>query len=527
MSMTRREALKLGGIGLLGAVALGTPIGRGLSAKSLSNLSSKSFPKRYAVPFARPPLAAFRHEGGVRYYDLTARQGAASIVPGLTTPVYGYDGTVPGPTIEVDRGTPVVLRMRNHLPATHHQHGHRMGISTHLHGSASLPQYDGYASDLTPTGFMKDYHYPNFQPARTMWFHDHAEHWTAQNVYSGLAGFYILHDPWERANLPQGEFDVPLLVADAMFAADGSLGYDDRSHSGLWGDVILVNGRPWPVMQVKRRVYRFRILAGTLARSFNFRLSTGHEVYVIGTDGGIMPQTVPVRSWRHAGAERYEVLIDFRRYNPGTRVELLNASNKNNRDYDHTGKVMAFDVVGDPVASDPTNRIPTTLLPNEVMELKPTKRTKERTFRVKRDDNVWTFGGMTWHDVVDSGFRKVLADPELDDVEIWTLHNSSGGWFHPVHTHLVDFQILSRNGKAPFPYERGAKDVVYLGEGETIRILMKFGPHRGRYMVHCHNLPHEDHDMMAQFSVGMKDASDDPNDPISAAPPVPDPTYRG
>jgi FtsP/CotA-like multicopper oxidase with cupredoxin domain len=120
-----------------------------------------------------------------------------------------------------------------------------------------------------------------------------------------------------------------------------------------------------------------------------------------------------------------------------------------------------------------------------------------------------------------------MAEPDRNAVEIWELTNTSGGWFHPVHIHLVDFQVLSRNGSAAnvLPHEKGGKDVVYVGENETVRVAMRFagpaaGPGwpepRGRYMMHCHNLVHEDHDMMMQFSVG------DPEhvlefDPIKAA----------
>jgi FtsP/CotA-like multicopper oxidase with cupredoxin domain len=142
-----------------------------------------------------------------------------------------------------------------------------LATSTHLHGSASLPQFDGYASDVTHPGFFKDYHYPNFQPARTLWYHDHGVHFTAQNAYSGLVGQYHMHDPMERQLLPQGDFDVPLIISDAMFAANGALGYDDNTHSGLWGDVILVNGKPWPVMKVQKRIYRFRVLNCSISRS--------------------------------------------------------------------------------------------------------------------------------------------------------------------------------------------------------------------------------------------------------------------
>ena len=161
----------------------------------------------------------------------------------LKTPVFGYDGVFPGPRIELNQGTPAVVRQRNHLPAVG-PFGQPNKTSTHLHGSASLPEFDGYASDVTAPGEFKDYHYPNFQPARTLWYHDHGVHWTAQQAYGGLVAMYLLHDKEESDLLPTGDFDIPLVVNDAMFAADGSLAYDDNSHSGLWGDVILVNGRP-------------------------------------------------------------------------------------------------------------------------------------------------------------------------------------------------------------------------------------------------------------------------------------------
>jgi FtsP/CotA-like multicopper oxidase with cupredoxin domain len=127
---------------------------------------------------------------------------------------------------------------------------------------------------------------------------------------------------------------------------------------------------------------------------------------------------------------------------------------------------------------------------------------------------------MTWEDVVNSGYRNVVSNPKLGDVQVWEIKNSSGGWFHPVHIHLVDFKILDRNGKAPYAFEQGPKDVAYIGENETVRAIMRFGSPNdtdvtGRYMIHCHNLPHEDHDMMTQFRVG----EDMPgNDPINADP---------
>lgn len=248
-------------------------------------------------------------------------------------------------------------------------------------------------------------------------------------------------------------------------------------------------------------------------------------MYVVATDGGLMPRSQAVKYWRHGMAERYEVLIDFSKYKPGQRIQLRNLSNANNRDYDNTNKIMAFDVVAPPSETemklDPKwNFIPTTLADSHVMGLTKDDAEEKRYFRVQRDDGVepWTINGVTWEDVIASNFKLASADPKLGSVEIWEIENKSGGWFHPVHIHLIDFQILSRNGKPPAAWERGPKDVVYIGENEKVKVIMKFGPHMGRYMVHCHNLPHEDHSMMFQFRVGLGEMDEDVNDPILAAP---------
>ncbi|MGC5076253.1 multicopper oxidase family protein [Agrococcus sp. DT81.2] len=530
MTVSRRDFLLLGGVGVLGAAAAMTVPLSSVDARSASRLSDRNMPRPFQSAFTQAPVLQPYATGRdpvdgspVHSYSVTAMAASAAILPRLMTPILSYNGIFPGPTISLDRGTKAVLRVRNQLPARHPIDDHLLSISTHLHGSASLPQFDGYASDVTNQGFKKYYQYPNAQPARTLWYHDHGVHNTALNVYAGLAGQYHIHDPLERQLLPQGEFDVGLTISDAMFASNGALAYDDEDHSGLWGDVMLVNGKPWPVMKVQKRVYRFRILNACISRSLRPALSTGDPITVVATDGGLMPTARSVSNYRHAGAERYEVLIDFRKYAPGQRIVLRNLSNENNRDYDHTNKIMAFDVVDTPVnTGDPTwNTIPTVLTGSEVMSLTPAQSTRTRRFRVKRNDrtNVWTIGDDgTWAAVVASGFRKVVANPGLNATEIWEFENSSGGWFHPIHMHLVDFQILSRNGRAPFPYELGPKDTVYVGEDETVRVLVKFGPHRGKYMLHCHNLPHEDHDMMVQFSVGLPDGAVDVNDPITAAP---------
>ncbi len=564
MTLSRRDALKLGGMSVVGGGALAVavnPLGQGgeASALSISRLSAANFPKLYTTTISKTPAAVPEMVNGVAHYEFSMRRNAlAQVLPGpLKTPVFGYEGTFPGPRIELRTGTPATIRHHNKLPTVGSM-GSPARTSVHLHGSASLPEFDGYASDTTAPGEYKDYHYPNFQAARTLWYHDHGVHWTAQQAYGGLAAMYVLHDREESTLLPTGDFDVPLVINDAMFARDGSLAYNDNTHSGLWGDVILVNGKPWPKMRVERRTYRFRILNCSISRSYKWRLSNGMPLQVVATDGGVMPRGVAVTTMRHAGAERYEVVIDFSKVPRSTkRIELLNDSNKNNHDYDFTNKVMAFDLIDAPGGAvtktranydtgapepDPTwnrNYDGFKLVDSEIMSLPTTGPYTRREFEVKRSGGMWTFGDTTWEDVEASGFTQMLAAPAVGDVEIWDIKNNSGGWFHPVHVHLVDFRIIGRTGGSNRvePWEQGPKDVIYVGEGETVTVLVKFieggggvaAPHGdpnfvgGRYMVHCHNLPHEDHDMMAQFQVGtISDMANDPHHPINAAPPQPE-----
>lgn len=544
MSVSRRDFLKLGALGA-GATAAGLALPLGQTASTSdwrSSLPSSRMPKPYATPLAMAPRMPYRDisdaDGPYRLYTVTQRPGSLNIIKDLPTPAYGYgwngNFSAPGPVISMDQGTRVKLRMINQLPNAHEQWGYPLATSTHLHGSASLPQYDGYADDVTAPGYYKDYEYPNFQPARTLWYHDHGVHHTGQSVYSGMVAQYHMHDATERALLPQGDYDVPLTISDALFDKAGRLVYSDNDHSGLWGDVVLVNGTPWPVMTVQRRVYRFRILMATLSRSMTLKLintKTGQPVpvHVVCTDGGLMPESQEVYSWRHAGAERYEILVDFGKFPDGTALELRNTSAKNNRDYLHTGKVMRFAVNG-PATDVRNNTIPKTLAGwgSGAMSLKAEAATKVRKLDLKHDDitNEFQINGKSWQDVQDSDYRLLAdgANPAVGATEIWEIENKSGGWFHPLHIHLVDFQIISRRGGSGkvHPWEKGPKDVVYVGEGEIVRVLTKYdvslgaGGTGGRYMIHCHNLPHEDNDMMAQFQVGEHTAA---NDPINAAKP--------
>ena len=274
--------------------------------------------------------------------------------------------TTPGPTIHAKRGTPLTVMQANKLPAVHPFLNYDPWTSTHLHGSASKPQYDGYASDITNVGQTKRYIYPNKQDARTLWYHDHGVHHTAENAYMGLAAQYHLHDDVETGlSIPKWEFgretfttdgvaqqfDLPLVLADKMFSANGEFRYDDAGHTGLWGDVVLVNGVPWPNLKVYKRKYRFRVLNASISRGYRLQMSNSAPISVIGTDGGLMPQVQATTQLRIGMAERYEIVIDFSKYTTGTKVQLLNLGVPNSTDFDNTGKIMQFQVVDTPAGA--------------------------------------------------------------------------------------------------------------------------------------------------------------------------------
>jgi spore coat protein A len=513
MELTRRDVMKLG---LFASAALMLPAERAArTALSQANrIAESALPAPFTVPFAVPPvLTPVRSTATTDYFAITQQAARAEILPGLKTTIWGYNGITPGPTIVCRRGRQAIVRQINALPGLHPTLRYVPWTSTHLHGSASLPEYDGYASDITNPGEYKDYVYPNIQDARTLWYHDHGVHHTASNVAMGLVAQYHLHDADELAlPIPHGRYDVPLIVQDQLFQSNGEFIYDNHSDSGFYGDVILVNGRPWPLMQVERRKYRFRLLNASVSRSYEWALDTGDPFTVIATDAGLMPAPQQVTSFRHGMAERYEVVIDFSKYKVGDRVVLKNLGPPNNIDYATTGQVMAFQIAGD--ATDTSNNsVPDVLNTNTaVMGLQESDAVRTRQLVFERKQGQWTINGGTWADVINSGYTETLANPGLNEVEIWELVNRGGGWFHPVHIHLVDGKQLDRNGQPPFPHERGAKDVHYLGENETVRVIMRFTPQLGRYMIHCHNLAHEDHDMMGQFEVGSGG-----HDPIAAS----------
>jgi spore coat protein A len=499
MTLSRREFLKLGvagGAGLLLPIGtFGTAFAR---ARTVENLESPPV-QPFAVPLPIPPvLEPARKDATTDYYEITQKEAKARILPELKTEVWGYDGIFPGPTIEARSGRRVVVRQKNELPVP---------VSTHLHGGVTPPESDGYPTDLVPPGGHKDYVYPNEQRASTHWYHDHRMDFTGPQVWRGLAGFYLLRDEAEDAlTLPTGEKDVPVMIADRLFAEDGSFYYPSLDSSltgepgvlgaygdGVLGDRVLVNGAVQPFFEVSNTRYRFRILNASNARQYELALDSGGPLVQVGSDGGLLftPQTL--RRIRLAPAERFDVIIDFSEYPMGSKVVLKNMLGRGS-----TADVMRFDVIR---KEKDESRIPPRLA--YVEEPEPAKAAASRSFQFERGvpGGPWLINGERFDP------ERMDARPHLESTEVWTLDMGFGGLknptgvAHPVHLHLVQFRVLDRNGKKPFPEDAGWKDTVNLLPHEKIRILARFSGHRGRYVFHCHNLEHEDMRMMANFEV--------------------------
>ncbi|OAL50901.1 Cupredoxin [Pyrenochaeta sp. DS3sAY3a] len=428
----------------------------------------------------------------------------------------GYNGSSPGPTIIVPRGTESVVRFLNN--------GDREN-SVHLHGSPSRAPFDGWAEDLTFPGEYKDYYYPNGQSARFLWYHDHAMHFTAENAHFGQAGAYLITDPAEDAlGLPSGygQFDIPLVLGSKYYNSDGTLKTSLGEEDSLWGDVIHVNGQPWPFFNVQPRKYRFRILNAAVSRNFDLffvkstATSTKLPFKVIASDAGLLSAPVQVQHVITAVAERWEIVFDFSAY-AGQTILLRNNQDAGgigtDDEYDNTDKVMKFVVSAQPVTD--TSTVPATL---RTVPFPPASTGIDHQFRFHRSNGQWQINDVGFADAA----NRILANVPRGKVEIWKLQNKSGGWTHPIHVHLVDFRILQRTGRGVEAYESaGLKDVVWLGKNEEVLVEAHYAPWNGVYMFHCHNLIHEDHDMMAAFNVtqlqelGYNEATDfsDPMDP--------------
>jgi FtsP/CotA-like multicopper oxidase with cupredoxin domain len=493
MSPTRRDLLKFA---VLSGAAAALPVGRAgasLSERFLDRAVDSPPVPSFAVPLRIPPvLRPTRSTATTDFYDITQQVSRVQILPGLgPTTMWTYNGLVPGPTIIQQQGRDVRVRQHNALP---------FPVSTHLHGGDVPADSDGHPLDLIPPGGSKEYFYPGLHPPAPLWYHDHAVHVTGRNVYMGLAGMYLVtSDAEQQLPLPKAPFDIPLVLQDKFFLRDGSIVYpredaDRPLRQGVFGDVILVNGTPKPFLRVARRKYRFRLLNGSNARVYRLALASGEPFVAVQTEGGFLPHPVVTPDVVLSPSERLSVVVDFSRYPVGTKVVLRNLMDEvpgDPFDPDRTREVMRFDVVAD--ADDPSS-VPADLLPLPE-DVRPSEAVATRTFEFARNGGQWTINHQPFED------NRIDAFPRLNTVEIWKFINGGGGWWHPIHVHLVEFLILDRTRRPLQPYERGPKDTVLLRSKETATVAIRWNHFRGLYVLHCHNVEHEDNDMMTNIQV--------------------------
>ncbi|MEV6399153.1 multicopper oxidase family protein [Streptomyces sp. NPDC051907] len=531
MSTQRRPPLSrrrlLGLAGAMGAAAAAGAAGCGSLGREVAGellASSAELPQPFQIPLPVPKTAVpVGAAGGVDRYELVQRVADVEILPGLKTKVWGYDGTFPGTTVVGRSGRQIVVRVRNELPVP---------TSTHLHGGVQAPESDGYPTDLVvPKGYRhdpaaghgghggamqvapadwtlsqgaKDYTYPLDQPAATLWYHDHRMDFSAPQVWRGLAGMLLVHDDEEeRLGLPSGERDVPLMICDRAFEEDGALRYpsldpsltgapgvEDAYMEGVMGDVILVNGAPWPVLEVDAARYRFRLLNASNARRYRLALEPGPREGAsftqVGSDAGLLGAPRSHEELPIAPAERFEVIVDFSRYPVGTSVTLVNTLGEGG-----ARRVMRFKVAR---RAKDGSKAPSRLADVEPLRASAAVAERQFDFRQQSVDGVrmWTVNGKPFRS------SQFAARPRLGTVERWRF---TSDFHHPVHLHLAHFQVLARSGKPPLDSDAGWKDTVDVRPYEVVDVLARFGGHRGRYMFHCHNLEHEDMAMMANFQV--------------------------
>ncbi len=500
-------------------------------------------------------------------YSFTQTEIARKLHPELPpTQLWAYDdgsGLIGqsgsfGMAVVAQSGTPLDIDFTHDLPEIYPDWipvdtrltplGDQVRLMTHLHGGFVAGASDGNPA-VTPNGFgpgdTQSVHYTNQKPqmpASLLWFHDHGLGATRLNVFAGLAAAYIVRDEHDTGGepnpigIPGGAYEIPLVVQDRQFNPDGTFLYPTSGIPGAtwigeyFGDVMLVNGKVWPFLNVEPRMYRFRILNGCNARILNLDIG-GPSFWQIGAEGGMWDQPVPVKELVLAPAERADVLVDFSRF-PGARLVLKNHNPRKPVATPAPSLEQVMQIrVGTSVSQPGPRSIPSSL-PGRKADLPDPVRTRYITLNeIDVDEPTWFLNLDGVH--FDEG--PVTETPKVGAIEDWVYVNLTADT-HPMHMHLVTFQVIGRTpfdvqgyeeaneglhgvpgGIDPSPYatgpmeppdptERGFKDTVKVNPGYFTTIRTKFELPQGvsapqTYVHHCHIVEHEDNDMMRPFTV--------------------------
>jgi blue copper oxidase len=482
--MNRNQFLKNLGFGTIAIAASET-----LLSSCMGNMDMSVAPQTVTDGEFKTALKIPETIGGTT--ALTAQTGQDALMSSSKVSVLGYRNGLLGPTIRVQKGATVNMPFQNKM--TEH-------TNVHWHGLVIPAEMDGHPDQMIMANEGFNFQFTVNQQAGTNWYHPHLHQLTGKQVTQGLAGLFIVESPEEKAlNLPSGNYEIPLIIQDKRFNTDGTIKYSPTMMevmSGYMGDNILVNGTLKPYLEVSTRYYRFRVLNGSSARIYNLALSNGADFYVIGSDGGILPQPEKVKNLMLGTGERADILIDFSSVKVGEMIYLTNEifSTMGTSQGTQSFKLMSFNATKQ---ETDTFKMPTSLIPFS----KLSGATKTRPFALTMDMMAMS-GGM--HKINGKVFKADRIDEtvNLGATEIWEFDNSTGDEAHPMHVHGVQFQVISRtNGRnALFPQEKGWKDTVLVAPKEKVQIIMKF-EQKGKFVMHCHNLEHEDDGMMLNFEV--------------------------
>ena len=432
---------------------------------------------------------------GSTSFSLKAAVSSSKIVGNKTSSVWGYANGILGPTFLVNAGDNLTVNFQNNLPEE---------TNIHWHGLLVPQAMDGHPENIISSGSNFMFNFTIDQRAGTYWYHPHPHEKTAHQVFKGLAGFFIVSDSQETLlNLPAGDFDIPLVVQDKRVYVDGGLNYSPTTMdimTGYFGQYIIVNGKWSPFHNVSTRWYRLRLLNGSTAKVYNFSFSNGIPFTLIGNDGGLLQNSVSVNSILLAPGERADVLVNFSSLLMGDEIYLKSIPFSNGGSAQGTSSFNIMKFVITQTVTDsftpPSSLSTINLIPESLA-------TQTRVFDIKQMEGM-NMEGMD-HTINGKSYDINRIDEKVTagSTEIWIFDNTGSEEIHPMHIHGVQFQILDRvGGRAQLlPTEQGWKDTVFVMANEKVRVIMTFPVNTGKFVMHCHNLEHEDSGMMMNFEI--------------------------
>jgi len=493
-----------------------------------------------------------------KIYQVTQQAAGVTVSGDLPTQqLWTFDGVSPGPTYVAQYGTPILIRNYNNLPSNNGGFGLN-SVTTHLHNGHTPSESDGFPCDYFSAGQYYDQYYPNqlagflstHQPTNgdsnealsSLWYHDHREGFTAQNVYKGLVGHYLLFNAFDTGNETTGfrlpsfpDYDIPMMFADRCFDAQtGALAFDTFNIDGILGDKFMVNGVIQPVLHVHPRRYRFRWTNTGPSRFLQLYLtdltspSSPQPFWQISNDGNLLPHPVQVPAVALGVAERADVIIDFAQY-AGKTIYIENRLNQPNGQGGPTGGVVAggqgflcLKIVVDLSTVSDNSAVPSASTSYYTLPSVSASPRVTRNFKLDQDRN----GQWIINDRLFSCNTSRFA-VQQNSLEKWVIDNGRD-WSHPMHVHLEEHQVTQgapglygSDSDDHNDYQRWSsqycwsgcssnnstgvnlarKDTVRLTPRSTVTIKMRFRDWLGRYPMHCHNVIHEDHAMMLRFDV--------------------------